>query len=68
MNTTTILSIDLGKFKSTACIYSPEGKHSFCALASTNEELADLLQRVRPQAVTPGSLSRVVGSGYGVLW
>jgi transposase len=51
MNTATILAIDLGKFKSTACVYSPDGKHSFCALASTNEELAALLQRVRPHTV-----------------
>ena len=33
-----ILAVDLGKFKSVACVYPPDGKHSFCALASTREE------------------------------
>src|SRR5215468_8036030 len=46
-----ILSVDLGKFQSTACIYFPDGKHSFCALASTREELTALLLRVRPHTV-----------------
>lgn len=48
----TILAIDLGKFKSVACIYQVEdGTHRFQTLATTPAAVHDLVVSVGPQRV-----------------
>jgi transposase len=53
MNTNTpILALDLGKYKSVACAYDPQGGESrFHTLPTTRAELARLLDRTRPAVV-----------------
>lgn len=47
-----ILAIDLGKFKSTACIYeSSTGEHSFLTVRTKPGDIHDLLAALRPQRV-----------------
>jgi transposase len=50
--TTAILALDLGKYKSVACLYDPDdGEARFQGLATTRAELARLLDRLRPAVV-----------------
>src|SRR5262249_36125473 len=50
--TATILAVDLGKFKSVACVYPRGGgTPAFHAVASTREALLGLLGRARPAVV-----------------
>ena len=53
MTTPTILALDLGKFKSVACLYPRGGKATptFLTLASSREGLAELLSRTAPAVV-----------------
>ena len=49
---TTILAIDLGKFKSVACVYTAQtGAHTFRALPTTPAAMHDLLVDVQPGRV-----------------
>ena len=46
----TILAIDLGKFRSVACRYDPAtGGHAFEAVATTPSAVHDLLVEAHPQ-------------------
>jgi transposase len=48
----TILAIDLGKYKSVACMYDCDTAEArFVTLETTREQLQKLLQRERPQVV-----------------
>src|SRR4051794_13411459 len=49
--TATILAIDLGKYKSVACVYRAGAEPSFHTLASNPEAFLRLCQRHRPGAV-----------------
>jgi transposase len=50
--TTAILALDLGKYKSVACAYDPAGGEArFHTLPTTRDELARLLDRLRPAVV-----------------
>ena len=52
MTTTTILALDLGKYKSVACAYEPRGGEArFHTLTTTRAELARLIDRHRPAVV-----------------
>jgi transposase len=52
MDTTTILAIDLGKFKSVACVYRRGGgTPAFHTIASTGDALLGLLDAVAPAVV-----------------
>ena len=47
-----ILAIDLGKFKSAACVYeSSTGEHSFTTVRTKPGDIHDLLATHRPQRV-----------------
>ena len=49
---TTILAIDLGKFKSVACTYhSSDGQHTFQTLATQPAAMHDLIVAVEPARV-----------------
>jgi transposase len=49
---TTILAIDLGKFKSVACVYTAEtGEHTFRTLPTTPAAMHDVLVDVQPGRV-----------------
>jgi transposase len=45
---TTILALDLGKFKSVACIYLPDGSHTFTTLTTSPQAVHDLLVEHQP--------------------
>ena len=48
-STTTILTIDLGKFKSVACRFDPaSGRHTFQTIATTPANVHDLLVEAAP--------------------
>ena len=48
----TILAIDLGKFKSVACLYQPgTGEHTFRSLATTPAAMHELIVDVQPRRV-----------------
>ena len=48
--TTTILALDLGKYKSVACAYDPQGGEArFHTLTTGRAELARLIDRLRPE-------------------
>jgi transposase len=47
----TILAIDLGKYKSVACVYRSDSEPSFRSLLSTPETLLRLCQQHRPDVV-----------------
>src|SRR3954454_12989331 len=49
--TASILAIDLGKYKSVACVYRAGAEPSFHALASNPEAFLRLCQRHRPDVV-----------------
>jgi transposase len=50
--TSAILALDLGKYKSVACLYDPQGgEASFQTLTTSRAELARLLERHRPAVV-----------------
>jgi transposase len=52
MTNTTILALDLGKYKSVACLYGPDGGEArFLTVPSTRAELARLIERHRPAVV-----------------
>jgi len=51
MTSGTILAIDLGKYKSVACVYRAGREPSFQTLASNPEALLRLCQRHRPDVV-----------------
>jgi transposase len=51
MTSGTILAIDLGKYKSVACVYRPGCEPSFHTLASNPEAFLRLCQRHRPDVV-----------------
>src|SRR5262249_46772920 len=52
MSTPTILAIDLGKFKSVACVYPRGGgTPSFGTIESTKEDVSALLARASPSVV-----------------
>lgn len=56
-----ILAIDLGKFKSVACVYDPNtGEHTFKSLATTPTAMHDLIVDVQP-----GRVVIEVGSAAG---
>ncbi|MEX0774389.1 MAG: transposase [Phycisphaeraceae bacterium] len=49
---TTILAIDLGKFKSVACIYAAQtGEHTFGTIPTTPAAMNDLIVDVQPDRV-----------------
>jgi hypothetical protein len=61
--TTTILALDLGKFKSVACRYDPAaGDHAFRTLATTPPAVHDLLVENGPRVSAP-----LPGSPAGLL-
>ena len=48
----TILALDLGKYKSVACVYDPATAQArFDTLTTSREQLRKLFARVRPAAV-----------------
>ncbi len=47
----TILAIDLGKYKSVACVYCSADEHRFVSIPTSRDELARLLARQRPAVV-----------------
>jgi len=47
----SILAIDLGKYKSLACLYHSAQKLSFLSFSTTRKELTQLLERHRPAVV-----------------
>jgi transposase len=47
----TILAIDLGKYKSVACLYRSADEHGFSTLPTTRAELARLLEKYHPEVV-----------------
>jgi transposase len=47
----TILAIDLGKYKSVACLYRSADDHRFITFATSRAELARLIDRHRPAVV-----------------
>src|SRR5262245_57370628 len=47
----TILAIDLGKYKSVACVYRGAGDMRFLSLPTTRDELTRLLATRRPAVV-----------------
>lgn len=49
--TEPILSIDLGKYKSVACLWSSNDNNRFQSFTTTREELERLLERHRPAVV-----------------
>ena len=50
--TTTILALDLGKYKSVACAYDPQGGEArFHTLTTSRVELGRLIDRLRPAVV-----------------
>jgi len=47
-----ILAIDLGKFKSVACVYeSTTGEHTFSTVSTKPGDLQDLFSKHRPERV-----------------
>jgi len=48
---TMILAIDLGKFKSVACVYRGVDEHSFRTLATTPAAMHDLIVQLAPERV-----------------
>ena len=51
MTTDTILAIDLGRYKSVACVYRSAGELRFHSVTTSRHELARLLERHRPALV-----------------
>jgi transposase len=49
--TETILAIDLGKYKSVACLYRSAAEQRFTSFPTTQAELTRLLERERPTVV-----------------
>jgi transposase len=47
----TILAIDLGKYKSTACLYRSADDHRFHSFPTSREAISRLLQQHRPSVV-----------------
>jgi hypothetical protein len=77
-STKTILAIDLGKFKSVACIYhSLGGEHRFETIATTPSAVHDLLVATAPSVLVMvpkqyesgqmNRLGRITGQGPGLL-
>jgi transposase len=51
-STSTILAIDLGKYKSVACLHDPDsGEFRFTTFDTSREEMTKLLSRQRPAVV-----------------
>jgi transposase len=46
-----ILAIDLGKFKSVACVYASEAEHKFRTVPTRPQDLHDLIADLRPARV-----------------
>jgi transposase len=49
--TATILALDLGKYKSVACLYRSAEDHAFATLATSRAELTRLIHRHQPGVV-----------------
>jgi hypothetical protein len=57
--TDTILALDLGKYKSVACLYGPAtAEAEFRTLGTSRAELARLIARARPAVVVIEACSR----------
>jgi len=50
-STSRILAIDLGKYKSVACVHDPDGEIRFATLETTRAELQRLLAKEQPGVV-----------------
>ena len=63
---TTILAIDLGKFKSVACDYDPAThRHTFTTLPTTPQAVHDLAVERSPGQIRKGVGSRFDGVRRG---
>lgn len=49
--TDTILAIDLGKYKSVACLYRFPDDHRFASFPTCRDELTQLIERHRPDVI-----------------
>jgi hypothetical protein len=68
-STSTILAIDLGKYKSVACLHDPDsGEFRFTTFDTSRAELSQLLAKERPaahQCGRPRSQQLLARSGCG---
>jgi transposase len=46
-----ILALDLGKYKTVACVYHSDAEHHFRSVTTSKADLAELLDEVRPRVV-----------------
>jgi hypothetical protein len=62
VDTTIILALDLGKFKSVACVYRRDGgSTNFRTVASTRAALAELFDAVAPAVVVIEACAQEAG-------
>ena len=62
---TGILGIDLGKFKSVACLLADDGELVFETFATDRGVLKTLLERDRPRVVAAGGMLTLRGHDRG---